>query len=69
MNIRLIFHLFKEVFIICSVNNNRVVNIQYWKTGSIYAYKEIKIMSNVFIYFVFVREMMHHLRVEQIQII
>jgi len=31
MNIRLIFHLFKEVFIICSVNNNRVVNVKYWK--------------------------------------
>lgn len=39
------------------------------KIGSIYDYKEIKIMSNVFIYFVFVREMMHHLRVEEIQII
>ncbi|ETR95640.1 hypothetical protein M211_0925 [Acinetobacter lactucae] len=46
-----------------------MVNIQYWKTGSIYAYKEIKLMSNVFTYFVFVREVMHHLRVEKIQII
>ncbi len=31
MNIRLIFHLFKEVFIIYSVNNNRAVNVKYWK--------------------------------------
>ncbi len=44
-----------------------MLNIE--KTGSIYAYKEINLMSNVFTYFVFVREMMHHLRVEEIQII
>jgi len=29
MNIRLIFHLFKEVFIIDSVNNNGAVNAKY----------------------------------------
>lgn len=29
MNIRLNFRLFKEVFIIYSVNNNRVVNAKY----------------------------------------
>jgi len=30
MNIRLIFRLFKEVFIIYSVNNNRSLNVKYW---------------------------------------
>ncbi len=47
MNIRLIFHLFKEVFIIDSVNNNRVVNAKHWKTVSIYAYKEANLMSKI----------------------
>ncbi len=46
MNIRLIFHLFKEVFLIDSVNNNRAVNV-IGKTGSISAYKEINLMKKI----------------------
>lgn len=97
MNIRLIFHLFKEVFIIDSVNNNGVVTsdaamIQlselffsakkqisrnelehgfndFIERLSYYTTQVASDQLDIFTYFVFVREMMHHLRVEQIQIL